>query len=350
MAAIEKRTSSKGEVSYRVKIRMKGVCTSATFTKHADAKRWGRDTEAAIQRGTYAGGEDASGKTLAHAIARYRREILPHKSSSEQTNQGQQLRRWEAELGAVRLSALRSSAIQSVLDKLLGEETHRGPRSASSVNRYLAAISAVLTAALRWEWITVHPLRGKKLRFQEPKGRVRFLSREEIDALLAACEASSYPPLKLAVLLGLTTGARRAEILGLTWDRVDFDRKWAWFETTKNGERRGVPLVEAVMKPLEAHFRVAASPLLFPSKVDLHQPIDIRKPFARALREAGIGDFRFHDLRHSAASYLAMSGASLAEISELLGHRSLQMVKRYAHLSGDHVAAAAERAAGKFIR
>jgi integrase len=74
---------------------------------------------------------------------------------------------------------------------------------------------------------------------------------------------------------------------------------------------------------------------VFPSK-NFKDPIDIRTPWETAIKRAKVSDFRFHDLRHSAASYLAMNGASLAEIAEILGHKTLQMVKRYSHLSESH--------------
>jgi len=114
---------------------------------------------------------------------------------------------------------------------------------------------------------------------------------------------------------------------------------------TKNGERRVVPVVGKALELLKDHAKVKRSDtsLLFPSKVDSQKPMDLRAPWKAALTKAGIEDFRFHDLRHSAASYLAMNGASLAEIAEVLGHKTLQMVKRYAHLSEAHTAGVVER-------
>jgi integrase len=88
--------------------------------------------------------------------------------------------------------------------------------------------------------------------------------------------------------------------------------------------------------------------LLFPDGSG-KKPIIIRAPWHKALKQAGIEDFRFHDLRHSAASYLAMSGASLAEIAEVLGHKTLEMVKRYSHLSEQHTAGVVEKMNKKFL-
>ena len=112
-----------------------------------------------------------------------------------------------------------------------------------------------------------------------------------------------------------------------------------WIHETKNDERRALPLGKPAFKEIQklSELRRIDTNLLFPDETG-KKPIDIRNPWERAIKKAGIKDFRFHDLRHSAASYLAMNGASLAEIAEVLGHKTLQMVKRYSHLSEQHTA------------
>ena len=114
---------------------------------------------------------------------------------------------------------------------------------------------------------------------------------------------------------------------------------------TKNGTSRSVPLTGEVLELLHKHSKIRRldSDLVFPSPNDPQRPLHFRASWLTALKRAEISEFRFHDLRHCAASYLAMSGASLAEIVEVLGHRTLAMVKRYAHLSQDHVAGVVER-------
>jgi len=146
------------------------------------------------------------------------------------------------------------------------------------------------------------------------------------------------------VLLALSTGMRRGEILSLTWDDLDPERRTIILQDTKNKERRAVPLVGVAYRLLRdlRKSRSNESDLLFPGS-DPERPVDIRKPWETALKRAEIKDFRFHDLRHSAASYLAMSGASLPEIAGVLGHKTYQMVKRYAHLSDQHTVAVVER-------
>jgi integrase len=208
----------------------------------------------------------------------------------------------------------------------------------------MAALSHAFTIAVReWGWIEDSPMR-KVTKPKESRGRVRFLSDEERNRLLKACRESSNPYLYPVVVLALSTGMRRGEIMDLTWDKVDLSRGRAILHETKNGDYRAAPLAGHALELLKelAKVRRIDSNLLFPSKEIQPQkpqkPVDLRDPWDAAVERAGIHDFRFHDLRHSAASYLAMNGASLSEIAEVLGHKTLQMVKRYAHLSEGHTA------------
>jgi integrase len=140
-------------------------------------------------------------------------------------------------------------------------------------------------------------------------------------------------------VLALATGMRHGELMGLVWKDVNLKDGFLILHETKNGERRRVPLSGLALELLREHSKVRRldTPLLFPSNVDAQRPIDLRHSFTNALKAAEINDFHWHDLRHCTASYLAMNGASLAEIAEILGHKTLQMVKRYAHLSDGHV-------------
>mgnify|MGYP002153712863 CR=1 FL=1 len=130
------------------------------------------------------------------------------------------------------------------------------------------------------------------------------------------------------------------EILNLRWSNVDLSRKVITLEETKNGERRILPLVNHAYDLMYDYAKNKHSPEdhIFSHIKYKNKPIDIRSSWEKSLKQAEIVDFRLHDLRHSAASYLAMNGASLAEIAEILGHKTLQMVKRYAHLSEAHTA------------
>jgi integrase len=196
-------------------------------------------------------------------------------------------------------------------------------------------------AVNEWQWVEDNPLRKVRKR-KEPKGRVRYLTDEERSNLLSACMQSKNKFLYTIVILALSTGMRLREALYLKWSDIDFERKRMILNETKNEERRSASLTGLafdLMKELSEEKKSVESVFVFPSKFNKGKtPVDIRKAWLNALKAANIEDFRFHDNRHSTASYLAMNSASLAEIAEVLGQKTLQMVKRYAHLSEQHTA------------
>jgi integrase len=340
MANIEKRVNNQQEISYRVKIRLKGCPTqTATFERLTDARRWVQQTEAAIREGRHFKTTEAKKRTLAQAIERYQKTVLPTKPKS-QKSQTTQLNWWKETLGHTTLADITPALLAEQREKLKEGITGYGKlRTPATVNRYLAALSHLFTIAIKeWGWLENNPiLRVTKMK--EPRGRVRFLSEEERHRLLEACQKSDSPWLYLIVVLALSTGARRMEILGLRWEDVDLNRGIITLHETKNGERRILPITGHALALLKEHAKVRLlnTDLVFPGK-NLKNSVDVRTPWETVLKRAGITDFRFHDLRHSAASYLAMNGASMAEIAEVLGHKTLQMVKRYAHLSDAHTA------------
>ena len=341
MATIEERRSKDGKITYRVKIRLKGFPPqSASFSRKTDAKKWAQDVESAIRDGRYFKTTEARKHTVADMIDRYIRDVLPTKPRSER-DQKRQLMWWKTEIGHYTLADATPPLIAEYRDKLARGVTRRGGiRSPSTVNRYLAALSHAFTVAMKeWQWLDDNPMR-KVRKLTEPRGRVRFLTDDERKNLLEACKEHKNPALYTIVVLALSTGARQGEILNLRWKDVDLDRGVIVLEETKNGERRAIPLqghALDLVKEMQKDRRTDTD-LLFPSSKDPQRPLNIQNIWKSALNTAGITDFRFHDLRHSAASYLAMGGASLAEIADVLGHKTLQMVKRYAHLSEQHTA------------
>jgi integrase len=168
----------------------------------------------------------------------------------------------------------------------------------------------------------------------ENNARIRFLSDDERSRLFKAARQSDWDKLYLLVLLAITTGARKGELLSLRWCDVDFDRQTAYVATTKNGQPKVLPLTDSVVVEL-SKFKDQEPALIFNSEITTDSPFCFYKQWKKALLSADIEDFRFHDLRHSCASYLAQSGASLLEIAFVLGHKQIQMTKRYAHLCID---------------
>lgn len=210
-----------------------------------------------------------------------------------------------------------------------------GKPSASSVNRRHAALSAVFSWAKRRRVLPrtfVNPMR-EIARRREKDGRVRFLSADERARLLAAARDSKWDRLYLLVLMAATTGARKGELLRLTWGDIELERAIAYVAETKNADPRVLPLVPAVVDELRCFESKRRDVLVFGSKRRPKQPYVFTQRWYAALQAAGVRAFRFHDLRHSFASGLAQDGATLLEIADALGHRDLKMTRRYSHLT-----------------
>ncbi len=138
---------------------------------------------------------------------------------------------------------------------------------------------------------------------------------------------------------------RRGEILNLKWKDIDLEKGKAILHETKNGERRTVSITGHALNILKEYANRSCqilSPFVFPSTFG-SKSIQIRSSWESAAKLANLSDFHFHDLRHTFASYLAMNGATLAEIAEAMGHKTLVMVKRYAHLTEEHTRFVVER-------
>lgn len=217
-------------------------------------------------------------------------------------------------------------------------------------------LSLVFQAAIKdWEdgWLEKSPLQQMRLPKIGRTERVRYLNDAERTALLTACKTSPSAYLYIVVVVAISTGMRLGEILGLRWELLDIaDERLvghAQLPKTKNGDARGVPIaghaLELLRELKSATLRDAGYVFGSPNKGTdgAERPIDIRRPWRNALEKSGVQNFHFHDLRHCAASYLVMAGMPLLEVAEILGHRTLAMTKRYAHLSSDHTAKAVAR-------
>jgi integrase len=340
MANIQERKTKDGKIHYRVQVCLKGYPNqTATFHRLTDARRWAQHTESSIREGRHFKTSESRKHTLRELIDRYIKQVIPGKKDGEK--QESQLRWWKNKLGDFLLSDITPALIAEQRDLLLEGITNRGvKRSPSTVVRYLAVLSHSFTVAMKeWGWVDDNPLR-KLSKPKEPRGRIRFLDTSERERLLVACKKSSNEFLYLIVVLALASGMRYSEIMNLTWSDIDFEKNRIILHETKNGESRVVPLVGLSFELLKKHERTRRldTTLLFPRQKSHkpQKPINLRATWEKALKEAEITNFRFHDLRHSCASYLLMNGASLAEIAEVLGHKTLAMVKRYAHLSEAH--------------
>lgn len=275
----------------------------------------------------------------------YTRVYLPTKAPTTQTQQRHLYQRIRQDLGTIPVADLTPKRLRQWRDTLT--QKYRP----GTVRCYLEGLSAVLTVAVNeLELLDTHPMR-KVAKPMQPPSRVRFLSQEEQRRLLDGCLTVRAPALYPCVVLALYTGCRKNEIRCLTWAEVDFERACLRLRHGKNGEQRVVPLVGHALTVLLGVYatRRLGLPWVFP-RADGQQPVDIDASWHRVLRRIGLTNFTFHDLRHTAASYLAMSGASLAEIAQVLGHKNIQVTKRYAHFLDAHTASVVERMVAKFLQ
>ena len=340
MAHIRERLRKNGKKTFLVRIRMKGHPEAvASFERLTDARIWASTTETEIREGRYFNTNEAQKHTLSDLIERYIREVLPRKPKVS-NDYAFQLGWWKTQIGNVLLSELTPFLISEKRDLLSKKITPRKIQiSHASVNRYLAALStAISTAVNEWEWMDDNPMR-KVSKLNEPPGRVRYLSYEERERLLTACRKSHNPDLYLTVILAMSTGGRQAEIWGLIWKCVDLKNGFITFKEPRNDLPRRVPLQGHAHELMLYRSKIPRidTELVFPSRIDPKKHFNFRRPFQMAIKDAQIEDFRWNDLRHCAASYLVMTGVDIRTVAEILGHKTLQMTQRYAHLSPHHL-------------
>lgn len=373
MAVIRERKSASGVKSYHVQVRIRGFPPQTqTFKSKTLAKEWAALTETDLKAGRLLPRVIAERHTVSDLLTRYRKEVLPLKKAKFIRDQTVHLDWWEAKLGRYSLAQLNSNVIGqarialstesigkksvkvqtkdakgNTITKTVQEDRVRAP---ATVVRYMGALSHALnTAVNEWGWIDKSPMIGVR----KPKvdnERRRFLSDEEIQRVLTEAKGSENRFLYTVVLLALSTGMRLTEIMSLRWRNVlvedGADMGLLVMEKTKNGDARTSPLAEDAFKAVmvlrdkarkDNADRVPVNQLLFPSDTVENKPVEIRKAWETCRKRAELDDFRFHDLRHTAGSLLAMSGASTREIAEVLGHKTMAMAKRYSHLTQKHL-------------
>lgn len=346
MANIKERLAKDGTKRFTCDIRLKGYPPQrATFKRLTDAKKWIQDTESAIREGRHFKTTEAKKHTLADLIDRYIKDVIPTKAPKLSGTQKQQLTWWRGQIGGYLLSDVTPSLIVQYRDELSASVNIKGTQnSPATVVRYMAALSHAFTIAVKeWEWLESSPM-TKVQKPKESRGRVRFLDDDERARFLDACKASPNKALYICVILAISTGMRLSELMTLEWKDVNLKEGFLTLHETKNGSRRRVALSGHGLDLLKEHGKIKRidTSLLFPSKTKPQQPIDLRKAFANAMKASNVNNFKWHDLRHCTASYLAMNGSTPNVIAEILGHKTLAMVKRYAHLSDSHISSEVE--------
>lgn len=269
---------------------------------------------------------------MSELIDKYILEVLSSKPKNAR-NTKRHLNWWKEKIGKRLVRSITADVIDIYSKELRNGKTSKGTvRNPATVNRYIASLSVVFTFGYKvCRWISENPmLQVSKLR--ESRGRTRFLSVGEFHKLMNACRESKNPYLEIIVTLALLTGMRRGEILSLLWDDIRFDKALLYIKDPKNGEPRFAPLEPEVLLPLQGLYtkRNGNNPFVFPSKKRFGQ-ICIRKAFEEAVRRAGIDNFRFHDLRHTFATYARMDGATIFEVMISMGHKTPDTTQKYSH-------------------
>lgn len=305
-----------------------------TWEKKQEAIDWATDEEARRASGLYFP-DKLKKLTLTQLIDQYIDHTLPSKPKSFKDIL-RHLNWWKAELGAYSVIVIDTNMIAKLRKKLLDEPINKNKmRSTATINRYTSALSAVFSYGLKLHsWLRENPCR-RLPKFKESPGRTRILGKEECKRLLFACKHSYNHLILPIILIAITTGMRQGEILNLTWDCIDFNQKLISIKMSKNGRPRSVPLTNKVEKYLLQLKEKSQPniPHLFPSKRRFGH-ICIRKAWEDVIKRAKIEEIRFHDLRHTFATYAGQAGASNLQLQTAMGHRTLAMLNQYTHMDG----------------
>jgi integrase len=344
MATITVRNGARG-VTYKAEVRMAGHrAITKSFKKRDAAKTWARDLESKLSKGEHADSE-AERRTLADACEQYLKTHPDIASDHKRI-----VNWWKEAHGKRKLAKVTSPWLTEIRDELGAGFYKVGPkdnqterkRKPGTVNRTLTYLLTVTSYCVEIGWMARSP-KVKKL--TEGK-RVRFLSDDELKTLTAALEACSERAMLPFAYCALSSGARAGELMSLEWKDVDLAKGVAVIHTSKSGEGRKLYFRGKALELLKEYGRVrnlkTPGVFLLNSGFPLTHSV-YGKLFREALATAGIENFRFHDLRHSCASFLAQNGATLLEIQQILGHKTPSMTARYAHLVESHVEAVVDR-------
>jgi len=337
MATITQRKNKNGTKTWRAIIRLKGhptVCDH--FDRKQEALDWAHETERQIKLGRYNFAKQDQKKTVADLIDRYITDgVLDHHKAPKDAKR--HLSYFREQLGTYALTYIKPELLLSERKKLEQTPTYRNTkRTPATVNRYMSSLSGALRYACRnLRWINENPCTNLIKLKENPKER-RALTPDEEIRLLNACRQSNNHYLYPITLIALTTGARKGEILNLTWDCIDFENRLAHIKDSKNGKPRRIGLVASVIAELQKlkASRHPAKPLVFASKTAFGT-IDISKTWNKALQDAGIENFVFHGLRHNFCTSGGALGASGTQLRYSLGHASSRMTDHYSHLDAE---------------
>jgi integrase len=303
------------------------IYESSGSPKHKDAEALLIQRKRAIQEGKQPEVKKIANYTFGQLVEKYLQWIIGRHSSSD--TKAYRINRMLDRFGNLPLRRFNTILVEQYQTELINEKL-----KPASVNKNISIIKAMFSKAVEWEMVeeeTLRRVRKVKL-LRENNRRLRYLSYEECRSLISSCDKHLRP----VVVAALNTGMRRGEILSLKWENVDLLHGFILLDKTKNGERREIPINATLKVTLSNMTRRLDVPYVFYDVATGKPYQSVKRSFNSALKRAGIKDFHFHDLRHTFASHLIMAGIDITTVKELLGHKTLTMTLRYAHLAPSH--------------
>lgn len=354
MAAITEKVNKNGSISFKAIIRYKGVFLTKTFvvkgnrkkTTRKEAEDWARSIELQIDNGVYRKEEKKQNFTVAQALDKYIKD-----DKVKLTEAVISMLKWfKKEIGAIPIRMLERSDLKACRNKLqkkrkvipIKGKPGQGKVtdeliSNSCVNRYLAYFSTFLTYCVdEYEILKANPMIGAKLKLKENEPRKRWLKElKERTMLLEKCRQADYE-LYLCVLLALTTGARKGEVLNLTWKNADLENKAIYFLESKNGEDRTVPIPDVLFNELKAYkenskVRRLKNDYIFPNTDGKPNEHLIGKLYPAVVKQCAFEKITFHGLRHSYISIASLLGFNTSIVKKIVGHKFDSVTGGYTH-------------------
>lgn len=329
MATIQKRKNKDGTTSFLALVRIKPYKpASKAFSARSDAEAWAErlEKELRAQRRQGAARRDFSRLTVKNLIDEYLADPETAGKRSLATKQDR-LSWWVSNFGPEKISDLNVVTLREARQKLQHGRGH------ATVNRYISEMRSC------WNWgrsaglVVENKTWPMRLMLSEPVGRTRHLSDEELKTLLKEGEKHS-PLMYAAIVLSVGCGLRQGELLRLAWSDLDLEKQRLRVMIAKNKEARSVHLPSAAVHALKALKKqpIVGTRVFVTENGEPLKKTTLEARWRKVRDAAGLADFRWHDLRHSCASFLAQSGATLLEIGSVLGHKSPSVTQRYAHL------------------
>lgn len=353
MSTIIEKQNKDGSFSIKAIVRYKGVFLTKTFPIKANRKKtvkneaedWARDIETQIDNGTYRREEKKQNIRTADAIDRYIKDLKPKHESY--------LLWFKKEIGHIPIRNLNRSDLKNCRTKLQNKSKEvpiKGKLghgkvtkeliSNSCVNRYLAYFSSFLThCVLEYEILETNPMIGAKLKLKENEPRKRWLKElDERQSLLQLCKETDYE-LYLCVLIALITGARKSEVLNLTWKNTDLENKAIYFLNTKNGDDRTIPIPDFLYNELKTFHKQLLTKKIRSLKDDFLFMTDDCKPkmqlidklFPSIIEKWKYEKITFHGLRHTYISISSLLGINQSILKKIVGHKFDSVTGGYTH-------------------